>query len=73
MGHPPHQRRINETHVGRGRGVKCELQEEQVVRKFRTTAADGKKYLVAHYNLETEKVPDQLNNHPLFLLFLVEK
>ena len=29
-----------------------ELQEEQVVRKFRTTAADGKKYLVAHYNLD---------------------
>jgi hypothetical protein len=29
-----------------------ELQEEQVVRKFRTTAPDGKKYLVAHYNLD---------------------
>lgn len=29
-----------------------ELQEEQVVRKFRTTAADGKKYLVAYYNLD---------------------
>jgi len=29
-----------------------ELQEEQVVRNFRTTAADGKSYLVAHYNLD---------------------
>jgi hypothetical protein len=29
-----------------------ELREEQVVRKFRTTAADGKKYLVAYYNLD---------------------
>jgi hypothetical protein len=29
-----------------------ELREEQVVRKFRTTAADGKSYLVAHYNLD---------------------
>jgi len=29
-----------------------ELREEQVVRKFRTTAADGKNYLVAHYNLD---------------------
>jgi hypothetical protein len=29
-----------------------ELQEEQVVRKFRTTAADGKNYLVAYYNLD---------------------
>jgi hypothetical protein len=29
-----------------------ELHEEQVVRKFRTTAADGKKYMVAHYNLD---------------------
>ncbi len=29
-----------------------ELREEQVVRKFRTTASDGKKYLVAYYNLD---------------------
>ncbi len=29
-----------------------ELDEESVVRKFRTTAADGKRYLVAHYNLD---------------------
>ena len=29
-----------------------ELQEAQVVRKFRTTAADGKRYQVAHYNLD---------------------
>jgi hypothetical protein len=29
-----------------------ELQEERVVRKFRTTAADGKNYLVAYYNLD---------------------
>ncbi len=29
-----------------------ELQEEAVVRKFRTTATDGKKYDVMHYNLD---------------------
>jgi hypothetical protein len=29
-----------------------ELQEAQVVRKFRTTAIDGKSYLVAYYNLD---------------------
>ena len=29
-----------------------ELNKESVVRKFRTTAADGKEYLVAHYNLD---------------------
>ena len=29
-----------------------ELQEEAVVRKFRTTAADGKNYQVLHYNLD---------------------
>ena len=29
-----------------------ELNEESVVRKFRTTAADGKEYLVSHYNLD---------------------
>lgn len=29
-----------------------ELQEDAVVRKFRTTAADGKNYLVNHYNLD---------------------
>lgn len=29
-----------------------ELQEERVVRKFRTTAADGKEYLVSYYNLD---------------------
>ena len=29
-----------------------ELNEESVVRKFRTTAADGKEYLVLHYNLD---------------------
>lgn len=29
-----------------------ELCEESVVRKFRTTAADGKEYLVSHYNLD---------------------
>jgi hypothetical protein len=32
-----------------------ELQEAQVVRKFRTTAADGKSYQVAHYNLERKR------------------
>ena len=31
---------------------KGELNEESVVRKFRTTAADGKEYLVSHYNLD---------------------
>lgn len=29
-----------------------ELDEASVVRKFRTTATDGKNYLVAHYNLD---------------------
>lgn len=29
-----------------------ELQEASVVRKFQTTAADGKHYQVAHYNLD---------------------
>ena len=29
-----------------------ELDEDSVVRKFRTTAVDGKHYLVAHYNLD---------------------
>ena len=29
-----------------------ELEQEQVVRKFRTTAADGKNYQVMHYNLD---------------------
>lgn len=29
-----------------------ELNEESVVRKFRTTAADDKEYLVSHYNLD---------------------
>ena len=29
-----------------------ELNEEAVVRKFRTTATDGKEYLVSHYNLD---------------------
>jgi hypothetical protein len=29
-----------------------ELNEDSVVRKFRTTAADGKQYLVLHYNLD---------------------
>lgn len=29
-----------------------ELQENSVVRKFRTTAADGKSYLTTHYNLD---------------------
>ena len=29
-----------------------ELNEESVVRKFRTTATDGKEYLVSHYNLD---------------------
>ena len=29
-----------------------ELNEDSVVRKFRTTATDGKEYLVAHYNLD---------------------
>ena len=29
-----------------------ELDEDSVVRKFRTTAADGKAYLTAHYNLD---------------------
>ena len=29
-----------------------ELTQESVVRKFRTTAADGKNYLVSHYNLD---------------------
>ena len=29
-----------------------ELNVESVVRKFRTTAADGKEYLVSHYNLD---------------------
>ncbi len=29
-----------------------ELQEDSVVRKFRTTASDGKTYMTAHYNLD---------------------
>ena len=29
-----------------------ELEKSSVVRKFRTTAADGKQYLTAHYNLD---------------------
>ena len=29
-----------------------ELNEDSVVRKFRTTATDGKEYLVSHYNLD---------------------
>ncbi len=29
-----------------------ELVKESTVRKFRTTAADGKRYQVAHYNLD---------------------
>ncbi len=29
-----------------------ELQENSVIRKFRTTAADGKSYLTTHYNLD---------------------
>ena len=29
-----------------------ELEEDSVVRKFRTTGADGKKYNVIHYNLD---------------------
>ena len=29
-----------------------ELDENSVVRKFRTTAADGKNYNTAHYNLD---------------------
>ena len=29
-----------------------ELEETSVVRKFRTTAADGKKYNTTHYNLD---------------------
>ena len=29
-----------------------ELNEESVVRKFRTTATDGKEYLISHYNLD---------------------
>ena len=29
-----------------------ELEEKAVVRKFRTTAADGKSYNVIHYNLD---------------------
>lgn len=29
-----------------------ELYEESVVRKFRTTASDGKSYNVIHYNLD---------------------
>ena len=29
-----------------------ELNAESVVRKFRTTAADGKEYLISHYNLD---------------------
>jgi len=29
-----------------------ELNEDSVVRKFRTTAADGKEYLISHYNLD---------------------
>lgn len=31
-----------------------ELDEESVVRKFRTTASDGKSYLTAFYNLDRE-------------------
>ncbi|MGI6766818.1 MAG: virulence RhuM family protein [Lentihominibacter sp.] len=30
----------------------CELEEDSVVRKFRTTASDGKSYNVFHYNLD---------------------
>ena len=29
-----------------------ELNEDSTVRNFRTTAADGKEYLVSHYNLD---------------------
>ena len=29
-----------------------ELEKDRVVRKFRTTAADGKNYQVMHYNLD---------------------
>ena len=29
-----------------------ELQEDSVVRKFRTTGADGKNYNITHYNLD---------------------
>ena len=29
-----------------------ELDKEAVVRNFRTTAADGKEYMVSHYNLD---------------------
>ena len=29
-----------------------ELQEDSVIRKFRTTAADGKSYKVTNYNLD---------------------
>ena len=29
-----------------------ELEQDAVVRKFRTTAADGKNYQVLHYNLD---------------------
>ncbi len=32
--------------------VDGELSEDSVVRKFRTTASDGKNYEVAHYNLD---------------------
>ena len=32
-----------------------ELNEVSAVRKFRTTAADGKQYLVSHYNLDMIK------------------
>ena len=37
-----------------------ELEEDSVVRSFRTTAADGKQYDVAHYNLDMV-----LNQHGL--------
>ena len=36
-----------------------ELDAEAVVRKFRTTASDGKIYMMQHYNLISKKDADQ--------------
>ena len=45
-----------------------ELEEDSVVRKFRTTADDGKKYEVTFYNLDMiiSRIPYQINHRDTF-------